>query len=230
MQSKKASVLLIFMIIIFSCDSKKKVAESSVEKQTEIVNTNTDLALAGNVNFEDEESLTIYSAILKNVIGDKAGAYIGHTMDKLASEIDEKLEYTELLRAGEGLILEFNTDSNLYFDSGKTSLNNSSKEVLSKIHKVLESFPNVNVIVETHTDNSGDEAVNLRMTTERVNSIKSFFLESGLKEERLKVKAFGESQPKFENNSEKDRMKNRRVEFGFYASQELKNDAKKITD
>jgi len=230
MQSKKASVLLIFMIIIFSCDSKKKVAESSVEKQTEIVNTNTDLALAGNVNFEDEESLTIYSAILKNVIGDKAGAYIGHTMDKLASEIDEKLEYTELLRAGEGLILEFNTDSNLYFDSGKTSLNNSSKEVLSKIHKVLESFPNVNVIVETHTDNSGDEAVNLTMTTERVNSIKSFFLESGLKEERLKVKAFGESQPKFENNSEKDRMKNRRVEFGFYASQELKNDAKKITD
>jgi outer membrane protein OmpA-like peptidoglycan-associated protein len=228
--SSLRSCFFIALFILIGCDSQKKVVESKVpEEQKDIVDPETDLALAGAVNFEDEESLTIYSAILKNVIGDKPGAYIGHKMDKLASELENKLSYTDLLRAGEGLILEFNNKSELYFDSGKTNLNESSKNALLKILTVLNNYPGINLIVETHTDSSGDEEVNMKMTTERATSIENYFVENNLDQDRLKIKAFGESQPRYKNDTEENRKKNRRVEFGFYASDELKAEAKNMT-
>jgi outer membrane protein OmpA-like peptidoglycan-associated protein len=205
-------------------ETKTKVEENA------FINASENLALAGSVNFEDEESLTIYSAILKNVIGDKAGAYVGNQMDKLAASLQNEFNYSELLRAGEGLILEFNTESDLYFDTGKTSLNPSSREVLDKIITILGQHPKSNIIIETHTDNSGDDAVNLKMTSERLSSIQNYLLENGIKESRLKSKAFGESQPKFKNDTSQNRAKNRRVEFGFYASDALKEEARNMTD
>jgi outer membrane protein OmpA-like peptidoglycan-associated protein len=215
---------------IFSCGSKKDVVSKEPEKKDIFINTQDDVTIAGAVNFEDEESLSIYSAILKNVIGDKPGAYIGNQMDKLAVTLDGEMSYSELLRAGEGLILEFNTNSDLYFDTGKTTLNQSSKEVLDILANTLEKFPKINVIIETHTDNSGDDEVNMKMTNERVSSIESYLLGHGLDKSRLKIKAFGENQPKYKNDTSENRAKNRRVEFGFYASEALKEEARNMTD
>ncbi len=230
MPSLRYFSILGFMLVM-ACDSKKQVVENEVnQEQTEVVNTNTDLAIAGSVNFADEESLSIYSAILKNVIGDKAGAYIGFKMDKLASEFESRLSYTELLRAGEGLILEFNNSSVLYFDSGKTGINDSSKQTLDEIIDILKSYPKINLIIETHTDSSGDEAVNMKMTLERANAIEKYLVENGIDKDRLKAKAFGESQPRFRNDTEDNRKKNRRVEFGFYASETLKEEARNVTE
>lgn len=217
--------------VVFSCGGKKKTVEPKKETENEVfINQNDDIALAGSVNFEDEESLSIYSAILKNVIGDKPGAYIGNKMDKLAGSLKDKMSYSELLRAGEGLILEFNTESALYFDTGKTSLNSSSKTVLDRLIAALNQFSEVNVIIETHTDNSGDDEVNMKMTKGRVQSIESYLVDNGIDQARVKSKAFGENQPKFKNDTAEGRAKNRRVEFGFYASQSLKEEAKTMTD
>lgn len=229
MFSFRFSIILIFLTLV-ACDSQKKAIESKdYSKDVDTVNPNTELALAGAVNFEDDESLSIYSAILKNVVGQKPGAYIGHKMDKLASELDKELDYSDLLRAGEGLILEFTNSSEIYFDSGKTTLNTSSKNALLKIIDRLKNYPGINIIVETHTDSSGDDEVNMKLTEERVNSIKTYLLENGLSHERIKTKAFGDYQPRYNNESEQNRKKNRRVEFGFYASEDLKAEATNMT-
>jgi outer membrane protein OmpA-like peptidoglycan-associated protein len=224
-------IYIFICCLIISCGGKKKVLETETQVEEEVyINSNDNVTIAGSVNFEDEESLTIYSAILKNVIGDKPGAYIGNQMDKLAGKFESEFMYSEMLRAGEGLILEFNTKSDLYFDTGKTSLNASSRNVLERIISVLEQYPKTNIIIETHTDSSGDEAVNQKMTTERVSSIESYLLSNGIKQSRLKSKSFGEDQPKYENDTQENRAKNRRVEFGFYASEALKEEAKNMTD
>jgi len=228
--SKHIFLCFLAVFLVFSCGSKKEVVKETPEKEEIYINTQEDVSIAGTVNFEDEESLSIYSAILKNVTGDKSGAYIGNHMDKLAGVLKNEMAYAELLRAGEGLILEFNTNSDLYFDTGKTSLNSSSKEVLNKLATALVKHPKVNVIIETHTDDSGDEAVNMKMTNERVSSIASYLVEKGIDQSRLKLKAFGENQPKYKNDTAENRAKNRRVEFGFYASEALKDEARNMTD
>ena len=224
-------LVLIISLLLISCGSKKEVTKNTKPVEKDIyLNTEDDLLIAGSTNFNENESLSIYTAILKNVVGNKPGAYIGNKMDKLANFFDNNVESSELLRAGEGLILEFNSTSNLNFENGKTNLNASTKETMSVIVTALKNFPKVNLIIESHTDSSGEEAINMKMTTERVNSINTYLVENGIEASRIKTKSFGEKQPKFENNTNLNQQKNRRIEFGFYASEELKAEAKTMTE
>lgn len=228
--SKHIFLSFVFGFLVLSCGGKKEAVKKKPKTQDIYLNPDNEVSIAGSVNFEDEESLTIYSAILKNVIGDKAGAYIGNQMDKLAGMLEDKMSYSELLRAGEGLILEFNTKSDLYFDTGKTSLNSSSKQVIDKILTALKKFPKMNVIIESHTDSTGDDEINMKMTKDRVASIESYLTDNGIDQSRVNTKAFGENQPKYKNDTAENKAKNRRVEFGFYASETLKEEARNMTD
>jgi outer membrane protein OmpA-like peptidoglycan-associated protein len=56
-------------------------------------------------------------------------------------------------------------------------------------------------------------------------SIKNYLLEKGIDSSRIKTKAFGENQPKVNNETLENRQLNRRVDFGFYASDALKEEA-----
>lgn len=216
-------------LLLYSCGGKKQAVQKKTEPSTIYINPNNEVAIAGAVNFDDEESLSIYSAILKNVTGDKSGAYIGNKMDRLANYFENNLDYSDLLRAGEGIILEFDSNSNFKFNTGKTSLNSESKAILKTIALALQQHSKVHLIIETHTDSSGDEEVNMKLSQERVQAIENYFVEHGIENIRIKTKAFGESQPKVNNDTAENRKLNRRVEFGFYASEALKEEAKTAT-
>jgi len=227
----KHSFLILFLIaFLYSCDTKKKVVDSSTNQESIIVNTTSELALAGSTNFDSDQDLDIQSAILKNVMADKTGAYIGHKMDKLALYFKENLAYSELLRAGEGLILELSNNDSFYFDTGKTSLNSISKRTLDVIVNAMVSNPRVNLVVEVHTDSKGSDDVNLEMTKKRGQSINAYFVNQGIDAARLNVIALGENFPKNENTTSEALKKNRRVVFGFYASEALKEEARMATD
>ncbi|MBS3738326.1 OmpA family protein [Mesohalobacter halotolerans] len=223
--SKHLFIGFAICFLALACGNTKKTVETKPSQSTDYINPQSDIAITGSVNFDNEESLTIYSAIIKNVIGDKAGAYIGNEMDKIASQLQETIDYSELLRAGEGLILEFNSTSDFYFNTGKTNLNYNSKQNLDIIASVLKENPKVHLIIETHTDANGNEEVNMQLSQERVQSIKDYLVEKGIDASRIKTKAFGENQPKVNNDTKENRQRNRRVEFGFYASEELKEEA-----
>ncbi len=215
--------------LLFACGSKKSVTTEEKQQTDSYINPKTEVALAGSVNFEDEESLSIYTAILKNVIGGKAGAYIGFEMDKLANYFDDNLQPSEILRAGEGVILEFNSTSDFMFKTGNTSLNPKSQQIANIIAKAMANNSKVNLIIETHTDDSGDEDINMKLSEDRVQSIKSYLTNQGIQSSRIKTKSYGEVQPKVKNDTLENRQLNRRVEFGFYASEKLKEEAKEAT-
>ena len=216
-------------LLLYSCGGKKQAVQKKTEPSTIYINPNNEVAIAGAVNFDDEESLSIYSAILKNVTGDKSGAYIGNKMDRLANYFENNLDYSDLLRAGEGVILEFDSYSNFKFNTGKTTLNSESKDILNSIILTLQQHKKVNLIIETHTDASGDEEVNMKLSQDRVQAIENYLVENGIENIRIKTKAFGESQPKVNNDTAENRKLNRRIEFGFYASEALKEEAKTAT-
>ena len=227
--SKLSFILGLCCFMLFACGGKKEVVKKKTEDTEVFINPSNDVAIAGAANFDDEESLSIYSAILKNVTGEKSGAYIGHQMDRLANYFENNLESTELLRVGEGVIIEFDSNTNFTFYTGKSSLNFSTKEALEIIAKALEENPKINVIIETHTDSSGDDDINLKLSQERVMSIKNYLVEQDIDINRIKTKAFGETQPKVDNTTAENRRMNRRVEFGFYASELLKAEAQEKT-
>jgi len=231
LQVLKYSVFIICLsVLLVSCGTKKKVVDNSNNQERVVVNTNTELALAGSINFDSNQNLDVQSAILKNVMADKNGAYIGHKMDKLALYFKENIDYSELLRAGEGLILELKNSRSFYFESGKTGLNAKSKQTLDVIVDAMTSNTKINLIVEVHTDNKGNDDVNLEMTNKRGQSITTYFIDQGIDAARLNVIALGENFPQNENNSSDNLEANRRVVFGFYASEALKEEARMATE
>lgn len=226
-------IFYLFFIAFFmvGCDSQKKTIETKpVPEQKQVVNPDRDIALAGAINFDDEESLTIYAAILKNVVGDKPGAYIGHQMDKLANRIEADINFSDLLRAGEGLILEFNPESNFYFSNDEARLNESSLQTLDKIARILEEFSKINLIIESHTDNFRNDVSNKQLAIEQLSVVKKYLITNGIDANRIKTRALDVSQPRYEDEPSVNGQKNKWIDFGFYASDALKEEAKNMTE
>ena len=72
---------------------------------------------------------------------------------------------------------------------------------------------NLKITIEGHTDNSGSLKNNIIISKERAEFIKNFLVENGIKKGQIKVKGYGPNRPKYSNDSEIVRAKNRRVEI-----------------
>ncbi len=77
-------------------------------------------------------------------------------------------------------------------------------------NRVVESKEQV--LLTGHTDDSGEEAYNLALGTERAESIKSYLLKKGVTAEQMTVASKGEQQPVAANDTESNKHANRRVE------------------
>ena len=72
------------------------------------------------------------------------------------------------------------------------------------------------VLVEGHTDNRGSDEYNLQLSMKRVKRIEELMQQMGVPGDRVSVMGYGESQPKYDNNTEEGRQKNRRVDFKIF--------------
>jgi len=99
------------------------------------------------------------------------------------------------------------------FDSGKSSLRPESMGVLNEIYKMLDEHKDVNVSIEGHTDNIGDNDLNQKLSEERAEAVRKQLISMGIKAERLTSKGFGESKPVNTNDTPEGKAENRRVEF-----------------
>ena len=99
------------------------------------------------------------------------------------------------------------------FASGKSTLLPESMGVLNEIYKMLDEHPEVNISIEGHTDNVGDNDMNQALSEERAEAVTKQLVSMGIKSERLTSKGFGESKPVDTNDTPEGRAENRRVEF-----------------
>jgi len=169
---------------------------------------------------------TALGAIIGGVVGGAAGAYIGNRMDKQAQEIENEIPGAEVTRVGEGISVTFDENSGVYFDTNKSGVNAKSQETLNTLIKIFKEYPNTNVLVEGHTDNTGSEEYNLTLSKKRAQSVTNYLTSSGLSSGRFTTEWYGETQPKYDNNTVDGRAKNRRVELAIVANEELKEEAK----
>ena len=96
----------------------------------------------------------------------------------------------------------------------------NSAELMSESIIVLEGFaqyllqnPSIEVEIQGHTDDIGNDDNNLALSKDRAFTVLEYLLGKGIKASRLSFKGFGESSPKVPNNSMVNRAKNRRTDF-----------------
>jgi outer membrane protein OmpA-like peptidoglycan-associated protein len=168
---------------------------------------------------------TALGTIIGAAVGGAAGAVIGNQMDKQAEEIKSKVPDAKVQRVGEGIVVEFN--SNVLFGFDKSNLSNDAKASLDKLVTVLNEYNETDIELQGHTDSKGSVAYNQNLSEERAGVVSGYLAVKGVTASRMTIKGFGESLPKYDNDTETGRSENRRVEFLITANAKMKADAEK---
>ena len=92
-------------------------------------------------------------ALIGAAVGGGAGAVIGHKMDEQAADMQKDLPTAKVERVGEGIVIEYS--DKVLFTIGKSDLSAASKASLDKLVALLVKYPNTNIEIQGHTDNTG---------------------------------------------------------------------------
>jgi outer membrane protein OmpA-like peptidoglycan-associated protein len=102
----------------------------------------------------------------------------------------------------------------LYFDTASATLRPESTPTLLEIAALLKQDGTVRLRVEGHTDNTGDEAANLALSTRRAEAVVQYLAQKeGIALSRLEPAGLGQSRPLESNTIPEGRQANRRVEL-----------------
>ncbi|MGE5465517.1 MAG: OmpA family protein [Syntrophothermus sp.] len=163
---------------------------------------------------------TAAGAILGAAIGGTAGALIGNYMDKQAEEMKKDLAGAKIERIGEGIKITF--PSGILFATNSSTLQQSAKDDIQRLSKILNKYKDTNVLIEGHTDSDGSDEYNQKLSERRAAAVADFTRGNGVDGSRLQTVGYGESQPVAPNDNAVDKQKNRRVEIAVYANDKLK--------
>lgn len=166
----------------------------------------------------------IWGVLIGAAIGGAAGNLIGKHMDEQARDLEQAVPTAEVQRVGEGINMTF--ESGLMFPINSATIDETYKDDLRAAAAVFAKYPDTNILVEGHTDDTGTDAYNLDLSERRAESVAAFLEAQGISSSRLQMEAFGESQPKYANDSDDNRSRNRRVELAIFANDEMKADAR----
>jgi outer membrane protein OmpA-like peptidoglycan-associated protein len=111
----------------------------------------------------------------------------------------------EITRAG--LVLK-----GVNFESGKATLLEGSYKVLDEMAESLREWPEINIEIQGHTDNTGNAAKNLQLSQERAETVRQYLIGKGIAPERLTAVGYGQDKPIADNKTAGGRAQNRRVE------------------
>ena len=166
---------------------------------------------------------TAMGAIIGAAVGGTAGAVIGSQMDKQAEEIAKNVPDAKVLRVGEGIIVEFS--SAVLFGFDQSALSDDAKTNLDKLVQVLDSYPDTDIEIQGHTDSKGSLTYNQALSERRATAVAGYLISKNVVADRLTIIGYGETLPKYLNETEDGRAQNRRVEFMITANEKMRAEA-----
>lgn len=217
MRKLRVSLLMVVsvMIVLSGCASWNKTQKGAV------VGTAAGGAMGAVIGRASGN--TALGAIIGATVGGASGAVIGRQMDKQAEEIKNNVPDAKVERVGEGIVVEFN--SNVLFGFDESTLSADAKTSLDKLVKVLNTYPDTNIEIQGHTDSKGSIVYNQALSERRAAEVSDYLAGHGTSASRLVIKGYGETVPKYSNNTIEGRAENRRVEFLIAANEKMKAEA-----
>lgn len=102
---------------------------------------------------------------------------------------------------------------NLNFDFDKFNLVAKNLEEVKKVASYLKNNLDQNIIITGHTDNAGTVEYNMDLSIKRAESVKRALINFGIDQKRIQVIGRGETVPYVPNDSEENKLRNRRIEI-----------------
>jgi outer membrane protein OmpA-like peptidoglycan-associated protein len=114
--------------------------------------------------------------------------------------VEVQKEITDLARA-------------IYFQTGKMSFTDETAIRMEQISAILNQYKTLRFDVEGHTDSTGSDKINNRLSQERADAVRDYLVEHGFPADKITAKGFGSANPIGDNKTSKGRQENRRVEI-----------------
>ena len=163
---------------------------------------------------------TARGAIIGAAVGGAAGALIGRQMDQQAETLEDELPGATVERVGEGIQVTF--DSGILFGFDSYSLRDAARENLSNLAASLNRFSDSELLIVGHTDSSGAEDYNQRLSENRAGAARDYLVRQGVDASRIRAMGLGETEAIATNDTEIGQQENRRVEVAIFASEEYR--------
>ena len=132
----------------------------------------------------------------------------GKSLVKTEQDPDKDSKDGQASKSDQNLSIYFPADS--YRILGRKTF-----DILADVRDYLTSKMDKYLILQGYASGEGDEEYNLELSKSRANAVKDYLIFLGIEPVRIEVKAFGASGFVNEQNSEKERLFNRRVEIIF---------------
>ena len=132
-------------------------------------------------------------------------------------KLETKVKFKDSIFTNERLIyssfsLGESIELNVLFDFNKYSIKQEYIPELKNFIDFLREYPNISVEISGHTDSDGGEKSNMLLSSNRAKSIKSHMIKNGISADRISTVGYGETLPKYSNDSDEHKSLNRRIE------------------
>lgn len=170
-------------------------------------------AVAGGILGKSTGSHHRDRAIVGAAIGTLAGAAVGGYMDKQEQALREQMADTDIdvIRDGDRILL--NIPNKVTFDVNKSLIKPGFYDTLNRLSDVFAQYGSTIIEVTGHTDSTGTNDYNQRLSESRAFSVKRYLAEQGVSYQRIHTYGMGETQPVADNSTVRGRAENRRVEI-----------------
>ncbi len=115
---------------------------------------------------------------------------------------------TPTIVTGKPIILK-----NIFFETGSAKLKIESTNELNRLKMMLEENVSLEIQINGHTDNVGNDADNMSLSLNRAKAVYDFLVKEKIDANRLIFKGFGKNVPVDTNDTVEGKQANRRTEF-----------------
>ena len=170
------------------------------------------------VDIGDAEADTLRSMRLLIGTLEVIGVDESTSLTKVASQEPMRtlnLDFNRFM-VGDHVAPSLKLDSAVMFAAGASALTSRAAQELERAAKQIKAINPREIVVEGHTDNTGDPKVNYQLSFQRAQNVKDFLVGRGVAEKTIKAVGYGDTRPVSPNDYEENKMKNRRIELVFW--------------
>lgn len=217
---RKVLILVILAAFSFACATTDSTGSTSTDpnrktKRGAVIGAIAGAVVGGVVGNQSGNNRT--GAVVGAAAGAAVGAAVGRRMDKQEAEL-RQIEGVEVNRPSEGEI-NVRLTSDILFDHNSAGLRSTSRTTLNELAANFAQYPDNIIIVEGHTDSTGTDQYNQRLSEQRASNVADYLIDRGVRAGNITVFGFGESRPKSTNDTAEGRQLNRRVEINIRAAE-----------
>lgn len=202
-------------IFLTACTTNPYTGEREASNKAKAAAIGAGIGAVAGILIGDDADERREKALIGAGIGALAGTAVGAYMDAQESKLRQQLAGTgvSVQREGDNLIL--NMPGSVTFATGRSDLNGDFIEVLNSVSLVLDEYNKTLIDVTGHTDSTGSNTLNMRLSQDRAATVGRYLQGQGVQSERVLTEGFGPHYPVASNDSANGRQLNRRVELAL---------------